>query len=251
MLLNLFRITAAFFCALGMARAEGEIWVPGLTEPFKDVVLSANVPGTVANRFVHEGDFVTNGQVMVELDKRIEELAVQRHKLISEQLQTNFYASRFIFTNSPHSSVSAEELAKAEVDYHVGVVDYETAVEQLRKRQIRAPMDGFVIDIFVQVGEDRKAQEPVLRMAETRRCYFIANVEAKAGWRLKVDQTVPLQIDTGPGPVPVEGRVVFVSPVVDPASGLMRVRVLFSNPDGKIRPGVAGKMKLEGVADGN
>jgi hypothetical protein len=29
------------------------------------------------------------------------------------------------------------------------------------------------------------------------------------------------------------------------------VKVLFSNPDGKIRPGVAGKMKLEGAVNGN
>jgi multidrug efflux pump subunit AcrA (membrane-fusion protein) len=87
-------------------------------------------------------------------------------------------------------------------------------------------------------------------MAETRQCYFVSNVEAKTGWNLKTGQTVQLQIETGPGLAPVQGTVVFVSPVVDPASGLMRVKVLFSNLDGKIRPGVAGKMRLEGVANG-
>ena len=234
-----------------MARAQNDAWALGLTEPFKDVVLSANVGGMVSARLVREGDFVTNGQVLLELDKRLEELSVQRHKLIADQLKTNFDADRFVFTKSAQTSLSAEEVGKAELEYKVAVVDYEIAVEQLRKRHIRAPMDGYVTDIFVQVGEERKAQDPVMRMSETRRCYFISNVEAKAGWRLKADQKVQLQIDTGPGPVPIEGKVVFVSPVVDPASGLMRVKVLFENADGKIRPGVAGKLKLEGVTDGH
>ena len=246
-------LRAAIFslCALGTVRAQQGVWVSGLTEPLKDVVLSANVAGMVTRRLVQEGDAVTNGQVLIELDKRLEELAVQRHKLVADQFKTNFDADRFVFTNSPNASIPAEEVAKAEVEYKVSLVDYQIAVEQLRKRLIRAPMDGYITDILVQNGEERRAQEPVLRMAETRRCYFISNVEPKVGWGLITGQTVQLQVDTGLGPVPVQGTITFVSPVVDPGSGLMRVKVLFSNSDGKLRPGVAGKMKVEGAIDGH
>jgi hypothetical protein len=31
---------------------------------------------------------------------------------------------------------------------------------------------------------------------------------------------------------------------VDPASGLLKIKVLFENPDNKIRPGVAGLLHL-------
>ncbi|MHB8519224.1 MAG: efflux RND transporter periplasmic adaptor subunit [Limisphaerales bacterium] len=242
-------LTAAWLCAGGIARGQNGVWVSGLTESFKDVILSASVPGTVAARYFREGDFVKKGQVIVELDKKLEELSVQRHKLVADQLKIDVDGTRYVFEHG--KSVSAEDLAKKELDYQVALVDYDTAVEQLRKRQTFAPMDGYVIGFFVEVGEDRKAQDPVVRLAETRRCYFISNVEAKAGARLKADQTVQLQVDTGAAPAPFEGKIVFVSPVVDPASGLMRVKVLFENPEGKIRPGVAGKMKLEGATDGN
>ena len=54
-----------------------------------------------------------------------------------------------------------------------------------------------------------------------------------------------LQISSGSGPMSVEGKLVFLSPVVDPASGLQKVKVLFDNAGGKVAPGVAGKMLLE------
>ena len=55
-----------------------------------------------------------------------------------------------------------------------------------------------------------------------------------------------------PPPKPIEqpllsffdGKVVFISTVVDPASGLLRLKALFANPDGKLRPGVAGRLEL-------
>jgi len=80
---------------------------------------------------------------------------------------------------------------------------------------------------------------------DTRRCYFITHLEASAAARLNLDQTVRLVIDGGAGPVSVQGKIAFLSPVVDPASGLQKVKVLFDNADGKVRPGVSGKMLLE------
>jgi hypothetical protein len=36
----------------------------------------------------------------------------------------------------------------------------------------------------------------------------------------------------------------YASPVVDPASGLREVKVLFDNPTGDVQPGVAGSMTV-------
>ena len=47
------------------------------------------------------------------------------------------------------------------------------------------------------------------------------------------------------GTAALTGKVVFLSPVVDPASGLQKVKLLFDNADGKVRPGLAGKLFIE------
>ena len=62
---------------------------------------------------------------------------------------------------------------------------------------------------------------------------------------LKLGQSVKLEIESASEPKAVEGKIVYLSPVVDPASGLQKVKALFENSNGSIRPGVAGKMFLE------
>lgn len=233
----------AFGSTLPIAHGQVTNSAPGITEPYYDGTLSVSIPGTIGRRLVNEGDVVKQGQVIVALDARLEELAVSRRKLVVDTLKTELEGDRKLFETT--KSVSKEALEKKELEYRVAVVDWETAVEQLRKRHIYAPVDGIVTEFFLDVGEDCKEQEPVVRMVETRRCYFVSNVEARSGYNLKVGQTVRMEIEAGTSTIPIEGRITFISPVVDPASGLLRVKILFENPDGRIRPGVPGKLILE------
>jgi RND family efflux transporter MFP subunit len=219
----------------------------GITEPILDVTLSAAVPGLVGSRQVKEGDFVAQGQIVVELDKKLEELEVSRRQLVVDRLQADLEATRALFSRT--KSVSQEELERKETEYKVAVVEQELAKEQLQRRLVISPLSGIVMRLPREVGEACQAHEPLARIVDTRRCYFVSNLEAKAGHRLTVDQAVKLEIEPGTATVTLPGKIVFISPVVDAASGLLRVKVLFDNAAGKIRPGVAGRMLWEEVAD--
>src|SRR5262245_58952901 len=56
--------------------------VPGITESFLEVALSSSVAGIIVNQPHKEGDFVKGGDPVVELDRKLEELEVERRKLI-------------------------------------------------------------------------------------------------------------------------------------------------------------------------
>ena len=213
---------------------------PGITEPFLDVIVSASVPGIVSARKLQEGDFAQEGQAILELDKRLEELETERRRLLMEQKKSDYEGTAALFKST--KSVSKDDLEKKEVDYRVAVAEHGIAVEQLRRRSITAPISGTITEILLDPGEACQPYQPVLRLVDTRRCYFITNLEIKSADRLKLNAAVKLEIETGGAPALVEGRVSFLSPVVDPASGLFKVKVLFENPDGRIRPGVAGKL---------
>ncbi len=261
-------------CSLTSVAAEKITVASGVTEPFLDVTLSANVPGTIAKRHFNEGDFVKQGDPLISLDQRLEKLEVDRRKLISDsKVEVNAAAEQVKTLKSllestqklyeSTKSISREEVAKKELEYKQAVaeydrlmvvedreqIEYEQALEQLRKRTLMAPMSGTVARIFPQVGEDCKAQEPLVRLVDVRQCYMVCNVEARAGYRLKEGTTVKLEVEAGNSFVTVPGKITYVSPVVDQASGLLRVKALFDNADGKVRPGVAGRMYFEEAAD--
>ena len=225
---------------LAAPAAETPLVAIGVTEPIFDVTLSTAVPGIISVQKFKEGDAVKAGDVILELDKRIEELEVDRRNLVVGIRKMDLDATQVLYEKT--KSVSKEELDKKRVDYAVAVVEHQMAVEALRRRLIPAPQDGIITDVLLDVGEAADAYQPVVRMVDPRRCRFECNVEAHTATHLALQQTIRLDIDTGATPQTVTGTVAFISPVADPASGLINVKVQFDNPDGRIRPGLPGKM---------
>jgi len=261
---------AVLLAGLHLTSAQAQTTAAGVTEPFQDVILSATVAGTVEKRLVKEGDSIKVGQTLLEMKKRQEELEVKRRKLIADSkaelqaaearvvtVKMDLDSTRKLFAAT--KSVSKDDLDKKELEYQLSaaeverlkmaeereVIESEMAAELLKDRIISSPLTGFVVEFFRQVGEDCKAQEPLMRVVDTRQFYFVANVEAKAGYNLKLGDSAQLQIEAGSKIIPVTGKISFVSPVVDPASGLLKIKVLCSNPDGLVKPGVAGTMQIK------
>ena len=81
-------------------------------------------------------------------------------------------------------------------------------------------------------------------MVDTSRGRLVCNVEEPVGRNLRKGQAVELKIKAGNDTVARQGTIVFVSPVVDQASGLIEVKAEFDNQDGVVRPGVAGFLIL-------
>jgi RND family efflux transporter MFP subunit len=229
--------------ALAFEGASGAAESPGITEPFLDVTLSASVPGIVVSRKFKEGDFIQEGQVLMELDKRLEELEVDRRRLVRDQKKNDFTGTQKLFSST--RGVSKEDLEKKEVDYRVAAVEHDMAEEQLRRRQLISPLSGTISEIMLEVGESCTAYQSLIRVVDTRRCYFVTNVEARQAAHLKTGQTLSLELDSGTGPVTIQAQISLLAPIVDPASGLRRVKLLFDNPNARIVPGVAGKLLLE------
>ncbi len=225
------------------ADAPAGTWVSGITAAIYDVTLSAPAAGFIGRRPFKEGDAVKAGDTIIELDKKLEELEVTRRKYVLDLKKTDMETSKKIFEKT--ISISREDLDKKITEFSVADAEHSLAREQLQRRFVIAPFDGTIAALTLEVGESCQAQQALVRLVDTRRCYFIANVEAKSGYGLKAGQTVKLEIEAGEKPVSFDGTVYFVSPVVDPASGLMRVKVVFENPAAKIRPGAAGRMLLQ------
>jgi RND family efflux transporter MFP subunit len=220
------------------------IAVTGITEPVADVVLSASVPGIVSAWKFKEGDFVKANDIIIELDNRLEQLEVDRRQAVVDSRKTERDALQTLAAKSS-ISVKKEELDKAETDFRIAQTELEMAGEQLRRRAVISPCAGTIVDIARDVGEACQAYQPLIRVVDTRQAYFVSNVEAKLAGRLKSGQKVKLEIEDSGGPAAVEGEITYLAAVVDPASGLQKVKVLFDNVEGKIRPGVSGRLLID------
>ncbi len=220
------------------APAAESVSITGITEPFMDVTLGASVAGIIRNELFKEGDAVKKGDVILELDKRLEELEVERRKAVLEQNKREFESTRALVQTT--KAVSKEELAKKEAEYNVATSEYGIAVEQLAHRQITAPFSGTITEILLRPGAACAPYQPLVRVVDTSRCFFIGQVEGKAASALRLDQEVKIEVDGAAKPI--VGKISYLSPVVDPASGLAKVKAIFDNAGPKIRPGLAARM---------
>jgi RND family efflux transporter MFP subunit len=256
---------------LGMtfAQLDGGVQLPGMTEPFFDSLLSAEASGRIATIHHPEGSFVEQGELLVILDSRMEELELQRRQLISEStvelelvetqlavLQENLEATKRLFDTT--GSVSREQLSKIELDHQVALaekkrileakererIEYKMAREQLARRQVRAPFSGVITEVFLDPGEACEPRQPVLRLVDLERVYFVANAKPEHLSDLEVGMEVSLAIGEESSVTEVMGKVEYITPMIDSASGLQRLKVLFENPEGKVTPGTLGRLRV-------
>jgi membrane fusion protein (multidrug efflux system) len=235
-------ILVASLCAVNFhpARAAEPVEISGITEPFMDVALGLADAGIIHEQFFREGDSIKKGDVILELDKNLESLEVARRKAVMDQNKMVFDSTRQLSETT--KSVSKEDLTKTEAEYNVSAAEYGIAVQQLADRQLVAPFSGAITEVLLKPGAAVAPYQPLVRLVDTSRCYFTGHIDGKAAGNLRLDEPVKIELDGGQT---VSGKICFISPVVDAASGLARIKAIFENADGKIRPGLAAKMVAE------
>ena len=219
-------------------------WITGVTEPIKDVTLAFPIVGVVGARPLEEGTPVRKDQVVIELDKQLEELDLERKRLARELAASELERLKSLAQRNA-ISVSKEEIEKKRSEFEITKVDHELAGAVLKRRQLLSPIDGQVAQFYKDVGEKCEDQQPVVRIVDTRRCHLVANLEPRLAQPLRLNQKVSVEVLVGESPVTVEATLIYLSPVADAASGLLRIKALFENPEGRIRPGVAGRIRID------
>ena len=213
-----------------------------LTEPVDDVLMSSIVEGAVSAIHFGEGDFVEKETVVLELDSVSEQLDIQRREVLVETLKATMERSEKLLAST--SSISMEEVDASRTDYRIAVLELELAKNALDKKRLKAPFSGTITDLPIEVGEYTEPPQALLRLVDTRQFYCVANVDPVEAAALKINHYVTYTAESRPDMEPMSGKIVFISPVVDSASGLLRIKALFSNSMGVVRPGEGGFLNL-------
>lgn len=257
-------------CAASAAVQAAPVEFTGIVHPQADLTLSVHVPGVVDRVHVSVGQAVRAGQVLLSQDSRLQRIEQERRRLIvgdaSEQqtIERRRIALEGLVKDATRlyeqaGTVSRDELTKLrmELDATSGrgeqlreakkreAAELALAERDEAMRQLVAPVAGVVTMIKVQTGEWAAPGEPILRLVDASSCELRVHVSQAAARKLKAGQTVAVQVDDPAVGAPVNGRVSFVSPVVDAASSLVELRVQLPNPERRIRPGVKARLRLE------
>jgi HlyD family secretion protein len=113
---------------------------------------------------------------------------------------------------------------------------YENAQAQLSYSVIRSPIDGVVTDRPLYQGELATANQPILTVMNTSKLIAKAHVPQSEAVLLKVGDRAELNVPGMEDPIP--GRVILVSPALDPGSTTIEIWVEALKTNPALKPGM-------------
>jgi cobalt-zinc-cadmium efflux system membrane fusion protein len=111
-----------------------------------------------------------------------------------------------------------------------------------------APRSGTVLKREITIGQVVQPADPAFTIADLSDVWIVANVPEEDGGKLRRDMEVQVRIPALPQQK-ITGHLSFVSPIVDPQTRTVEVRMDIANPTGLLKPDELASMTLTGRTD--
>lgn len=258
---NVFRVAlAAGAMLLIAARATHAGDIEAFTEPYETVNVAAPEIGIIAQIDVKEGELVKAGQMLAKLNTDILEASLriaeqtrdavgeikaaeadarlrqERLAKLQQLLESDHATPEEVLRARTESDVASARLIAARESLEIRSLEYERTRIQLERRHIRSPLNGIVLKRNRNVGEFVSPNDPVvMTVVQLDPLVATFSVPAAEADKLETNQSISVQF-TGSS-AKVAAAIDFVSPVTEPESDTVLVKVQIPNPDGRFRSG--------------
>ena len=107
----------------------------------------------------------------------------------------------------------------------------------MEKKSVHTPFDGVVTRRMRQPGEATDNFLPLLSMADLSKVYLETYLPANRLRDVQTGQPVEVSVPDLPARK-FPGTIEYIAPVIDPASGEFRIKILLPNEDHALRSGM-------------
>lgn len=197
------------------------VYATGAVEPVNWARVGPATRARLTAVLVEEGERVTEGQAMAQLDDRqsraLADEADARARFAAEDLaRTRTLVARDIAARAT--------LERAERDARAARATADAALQRLDDYVVRAPTDGLVLRRDAEVGEVVDTPASLFWIGEPRPLRVTAEVDEEDIARINVGQRVLMRADAFPGRV-MTGEVAQITPKGDTTRKAYRVRL--------------------------
>ena len=225
--------------AVATAAAQGAQWESvlesvGSVEAGRGVTISNEVPGVVRAIRFESGAKVRPGQVLVELDARVE-----RAQLSSLQARRELATSSATRTRRLEASGASTkaQLDADEAQLKTISADAQALAAQIEKKTIRAPFGGKLGIRSVNLGQYLNPGTPITVLESLDAVYIDFTVPQQQLARVPVGTSVRISLPGAQPPRTLTGKVAAVDPNVDPITRAVKLRASVEEGSDKIKPG--------------
>ena len=218
----------------------------GRTEADAEVPVRVETGGTVRERLVEKGAFVTNGMEVCRLDRGTREAVLRQAEAARAQAEAQLQQAQFDLESNQkladkgfaaESGLNALRAAANAAQAQVAQADAQIAQaeEELTRTVVVASASGIVQDPVAQVGDVLQAGGVCVTLVDTDPLLVTGQVPETEVGALRVGIPAGVRLVTGEE---VEGTIRFISAAADPETRTFAVEIAIENPENALRAGV-------------
>lgn len=255
------RTAGIVVAAVGEGFAGGEVTTAGVLVPPTQSVghVTARTSGVVVRILRQLGDRVAVGDALAVIDSReVAEAqgAAARARRAAEAARTVLVREESLFRQRV---TARQDYEAARAAYDAARIEAQQADQALRAlgagsgggttrlMTLRSPVAGEVTSVTVTPGEYVPPERELFQVADPRTVWAELMIPARDIQRVVIGQTITLSVQGSDHPH--TGRIRFLSPAVDPATGAAKAIATIDNTDGDLRVGqnVSARVATPGV----
>lgn len=232
-------LIALFSTTVGYSVDAAE--VEGTVLPFKSVIVSSPVQEIIAQVPVDEGDTVKRGDVLAQLRSEQEILELTRYDQLIDQAEREYETAKRLAASGSGTASDRDER-----ETELKRLQSERALVKLRldEKTIVSPLDGIVVSKLFEAGESVDRVEDIFEVIDIDTVFIRVYVDDSAFKWLKQGENIAVKFPKVSEDELFQATVDFVDSRIDPASGLVRVKLLMSNPGHRIKAGMRARVQL-------
>jgi membrane fusion protein, multidrug efflux system len=210
----------------------------GTIEAENNTLVSAKSMGVVTSVFVNEGDQVSKGQTMAQIDNSVILRSIESMKSQLELANSVYERQKNLWDQKIGTEV---QFLQAKTNKESLEKQLASVQEQNEMTKIKAPINGTVDDISVKVGENIAPGMPAIRVVNTSDLKLKSRVSEAFVTKIKKGNKVIVNVSELNRDIPA--TVTFVGRTIDPMSRTFDVEVkLPSEPE--LRPNMTATIKV-------
>lgn len=223
---------------IALQKFDHYVKTQGRVESENNILVSAKSPGVVTQVLVSEGQQVSKGQVLAQVDNSVILRSIESMKTQLQLANTVYERQKNLW----------DQKIGTEVQYLQAQTNKESLERQLASLQeqndmtrIKAPITGTVDEVHVKVGENIAPGMPAVRVINSNDLKLVANVSEAYVTTIKKNDKAIVSIPEMKKDI--ESKVTFVGRNIDPLSRTFTVEIeLNSMPD--LRPNMTATLRV-------
>ena len=212
--------------------------VRGRTENKRTVDVRAETSGRVVERPIERGDRVRQGDVLCRLALEDRQARRKEADATVDQARLEHQGSLRLGHRGLQSEIAAAQakarLAAAEAMLAAAILDVE-------RTHVRAPFDGVVEDVGLNIGDFVQPGTPCARVVDLDPMLLVGRVSEADAYRFDHGALATGRLANG---AQVSGPVSFLGRQADPGTRTYRVEVTLPNPDYALRSGLTAEFDV-------